>query len=129
MSGYLLDTHVLLWAAAGTGRLSPRTLGILDNPTTDVRFSVVSLWEMVIKLQLGRTDFAVDPRAVRGEALLAGFREVAVHGEHVLAVADLAPLHRDPFDRLLIAQARAEGLTLLTVDPDVLRYGDGVEQA
>ncbi len=129
MNGYLLDIHVLLWAAAGTGRLSPRTLDILHDPRTDVRFSVVSLWEMVIKLQLGRPDFNVDPRAVRAEAMLAGLGEVAVHGEHVLAVADLPPLHRDPFDRLLVAQARAEGLTLLTVDPGVLRYGDAVEQA
>ena len=72
MSGYLLDTHVLLWAATGTGRLSAQTLGTLDDPSADVRFSVVSLWEIVIKLQLGRADFQVDPRVLRGEALLAG---------------------------------------------------------
>lgn len=129
MSGYLLDTHVLLWAAAGSDRISSATRRILQDPTIDVRFSVVSLWEMVIKLQLGRADLAVDPGALRAEARLAGLAEVPVHGEHVLALGDLPPLHRDPFDRLLVAQARQEGLTLLTVDRRVLAYGDGVKRA
>lgn len=129
MSRYLLDTHVLLWAAVGSDRLPTRTRTILKDPATDVRFSVVSLWEIVIKLQLGRTDFHVAPEAVRAHARLAGLAEMAVLGEHVLAVGDLPPLHRDPFDRLLIAQARQDDLTLVTVDPDVLAYGAGVASA
>ena len=127
MSGYLLDTHLLLWAAIGSDRLPAAARSRLADPAADVRFSVISLWEIVIKLQLGREDFDVDPGAIRTHALLAGLREMEVRGEHVLAVADLPPLHRDPFDRLLIAQARHEGLALLSVDPLVLAYEDGVE--
>ena len=129
MSRYLLDTHVLLWAAAGSERLPAATRAVLEDASTDVRFSVVSLWEVVIKLQLGRTDFQVDPSAIRAHARLAGMGEVSVLGEHVLAVGELPHLHQDPFDRLLIAQARQEGLTLLTVDRRVLAYGDGVAHA
>jgi PIN domain nuclease of toxin-antitoxin system len=123
---YLLDTHLLLWAAVGSDRLPTATRAVLDDALIDVRFSVVSLWEMVIKLQLGRSDFSVDPSAIRAHARLTAMSEVAVLGEHVLAVSELPSLHQDPFDRLLIAQARQEGLTLLTVDRQVLAYGDGV---
>lgn len=129
MSGYLLDTHVLLWAGVGSDRLPHATRNLLEDPAADVRFSVISLWETMIKLQLGRADFQIDPEALRAHARLAGLVEVAVTGEHVLALSCLPALHRDPFDRLLIAQARAEGLRLLTVDEQVLAYGEGVVRA
>ncbi|MDD9206468.1 type II toxin-antitoxin system VapC family toxin, partial [Georgenia sp. 10Sc9-8] len=98
MSRYLLDTHLLLWAAVGSDRMPAHTRALLEDASADVSFSVVSLWETVIKLQLGRADFQVDPSAVRAHARLAGMGEVAVLGEHVLAVADLPHLHQDPFD-------------------------------
>lgn len=129
MSGYLLDTHLLLWAGVGSERLPARTRTLLEDGSVDVRFSVVNLWEAVIKHQLGRADFRVDAGAVRAYARLAGLAEVTVLGEHALGVRDLPPLHADPFDRLLVAQARHEGLTLLTVDPQVLAYGDSIEHA
>lgn len=126
MSGYLLDTHLLLWAAVDSPRLPALTRAVLEDPAAEVYFSVVSLWETDIKLGLGRPDFEVDAAAVRTHARLAGIEELPVFGEHVLAVRELPPLHQDPFDRLLIAQARHEGLILLTVDRHVLAYGDGV---
>lgn len=129
MTGYLLDTHLLLWAAVDSPRLPVRTRSVLEDPAAEVSFSVVSLWEIAIKLSLGRPDFQVDVAALRANARVSGIDEVPVYGEHVLAVRDLPSLHQDPFDRLLIAQARHEGLTLLTVDPRVLSYGDGVQEA
>lgn len=129
MSGYLLDTHLLLWAGVGSDRLPATTRTLLADTAVDVRFSVVSLWETVIKLQLGRADFQIDPAALRAHARLAGLVEVEVSGEHVLGVSRLPALHRDPFDRLLIAQARHEGLQLVTVDEQVLAYGEGVQRA
>jgi PIN domain nuclease of toxin-antitoxin system len=129
VSGYLLDTHVLLWAGVGSDRLTAATRALLEDTAVDVRFSVVSLWELVIKLQLGRPDLDVDPGSLRAHARLAGLAEVDVRAEHVLEVRNLPPLHRDPFDRLLLAQAREEGLTLLTADQQLLAYGDGVAPA
>jgi len=129
VSGYLLDTHVLLWAGTGSSRLPGATTAILEDPGTDVRFSVVSLWEIVIKSQLGRSDFRADPEAVRAHARLAGMPELQITAEHVLEVMRLPALHRDPFDRLLVAQARVEGLILLTADRAVLEYGPGVSPA
>ncbi len=128
MTGYLLDTHLLLWAAVDSPRLPARARSVLENPAAQVCFSVVSLWEIAIKLGLGRPDFQVDVATLRANARASGIDEVPVYGEHVLAVRDLPPLHQDPFDRLLIAQARHEGLTLLTVDARVLAYGDGVRE-
>lgn len=89
-------------------------------------FSVVSVWEATIKHMLGRKDFAVDPGVLRRGLLANGWRELAVTGEHARAVSDLPPLHNDPFDRILIAQAKVEGLTLLTSDKAVARYPGSV---
>lgn len=128
MSSYLLDTHVLLLAAVGSDRLSASARELLVDPDTDLRFSVASIWEVVIKSQLGRTDFRMNPELLRDYARLAGLAEVPVLGEHVLGIMRLPNLHKDPFDRLLIAQARAENLVLLTMDAQVLAYGDGTQR-
>lgn len=128
MSGYLLDTHLLLWAATGSERLPGPTRALLEDPTTEIRFSVVNLWEIVIKSQVRPMEFQIDADALRAYARLAGLAELALLGEHVLRVGDLPLLHRDPFDRLLLAQARYEKLTLLTADAQLLAYGEGVEQ-
>ena len=118
----LLDTHVLLWAAGEPERLSRSTLEMLEDPAVAVTFSAASIWEVAIKNGLGRADFSVDPRVLRRGLLEHGYVELPVTGAHAAAVDVLPDIHRDPFDRLLIAQAHAEGLTLLTADSVIGRY-------
>lgn len=125
MSSYLLDTHVLLSAARGPSELSARSRQILSDERNELWFSVVPVWEIVIKSGLGRDDFRVDPTAIRDRALRAGYRDLPVRGTHALGLALLAPIHADPFDRMLLAQARAEDMLLLTADRKVLQYGPG----
>ena len=90
-------------------------------------FSVASIWEVVIKASLGRTDFEVDPNLLRRGLLESDFAELTITGTHVTAVADLPPLHKDPFDRILLAQARTEGLILVTGDAALARYPGDIE--
>lgn len=122
----LLDTHLLLWLAAEPQRLPSEVRDIVNDESIDSRFSVASLWEVTIKSSLDRSDFAVDARVLRRGLLESGFPELPIDADHVVAVADLPPIHRDPFDRLLVAQARTEGLTLLTVDERLAGYGPSV---
>ncbi len=124
----LLDTHLLLWAASEPKRLSAKTRALLLDPANHLVFSSASLWEVSIKSGLERSDFNVDPRRLWRMLLVNGYRELPVTSEHSVAVNDLPPLHKDPFDRILIAQARVEGLTLLTVDKTVAKYGEGVRK-
>ena len=118
----LVDTHLLLRAAGHPDRLSTETSGILASADNTLWFSVGSIWEIVIKRGLGRDDFCVDPSRFRRRLMENGYNELAVHGSHVLALQALPAIHRDPFDRILIAQAIDEGLTLLTSDADVAAY-------
>ena len=118
----LLDTHVLLWAAGDPDRLPADARTLLEDRTTEPIFSAASLWEVAIKSGLGRSDFRVDPRLLRRGLLEHGYAELAVTGVHAVAVDLLPPLHRDPFDRILIAQAQIEGIVLLTADAAVARY-------
>jgi PIN domain nuclease of toxin-antitoxin system len=118
----LLDTHLLLWAAGHPDRLSTEASRILASVDNTLWFSVGSIWEIVIKRALGRDDFRVDPPRFRRRLMENGYNELAVHGSHVLALQALPAIHRDPFDRILIAQAIDEGLTLLTSDADVSAY-------
>lgn len=122
----LLDTHLLLWAAGEPGRLSKRARSLLLDPGNRLMFSSASLWEIAIKRGLGRSDFRVDARRLWRMLLASGYLELAVTSEHALIAGDLPNLHKDPFDRILIAQARVEGLTLLTVDKAVAKYGEAV---
>lgn len=124
----LLDTHLLLWAASAPERLSNTARDFLLDPANGLVFSAASLWEVCIKRALGRTDFNVDPRRLWRMLLVSGYRELPVTSEHSVAVLDLPPLHKDPFDRILIAQARAENLQLLTVDSAVANYGMGIQK-
>ncbi len=124
---YLLDTHLLLWAASEPERLSPATVAVVSDEAAELWFSVASIWEVAIKATLGRRDFAVDPHLFRLGLLEAGFTELAIAGPHVTAVVDLPPLHKDPFDRILVTQAWAEGLVLLTRDPAVARYPGNIQ--
>ena len=118
----LLDTHLLLWAAGQPERLSHAARELIEASENDLVFSTASLWEVVIKRGLGREDFKVDPRLLRRGLLDNGYSELPIGSEHVVAIDTLPPLHKDPFDRVLIAQALVEGITLLTRDPTVARY-------
>lgn len=118
----LLDTHLLLWAAGQPERLSTTALALLEAPDNELLFSAASLWEIAIKRGLGRDDFRVDPRLLRRGLLDAGYGELAITSAHAIAVDGLPPLHKDPFDRILVAQSMVEGILLLTADPLVARY-------
>jgi len=118
----LLDTHLLLWAAGMPERLPAQVRVMLERADTEPMASAASLWEIAIKSGLGRSDFSVDPRLLRRGLLENGYAELEVSGAHATAVDLLPPIHRDPFDRLLVAQAQIEGITLLTTDEVVARY-------
>lgn len=118
----LLDTHVLLWAAGRPERLSEEAQRMISEPRNTLWFSAASLWEITIKRGLNRRDFRVDPHLLRRGLLENGYSELPITSEHAMATAHLPPLHKDPFDRLLIAQAESEGALLLTSDESVARY-------
>jgi PIN domain nuclease of toxin-antitoxin system len=118
----LLDTHLLLWAAGQPNRLSPAARKQIDAPANVLLFSAASIWEVTIKRGLGRSDFQADPRLLRRGLLDNGYSELPILSEHVVAIDNLPPIHKDPFDRLLVAQATVEGVTLLTADSVVAEY-------
>lgn len=118
----LLDTHLLIWAADGIERVPPSLRAMMAAPENQLLFSVVSLWEIAIKNGLNRPDFQVNARMLRRGLIDNGYIELPILSEHVLAVDTLPALHKDPFDRLLIAQAKVEGITLLSNDATVVQY-------
>ncbi|WP_250397405.1 type II toxin-antitoxin system VapC family toxin [Synechococcus sp. MU1651] len=118
----LLDTHLLVWAMGEPERLDPALVHLLEDPMNTPVFSVASLWELVIKRGLDRPDFRLEPPLLRQALLEAGWRELPVEAHHVLVVGQLPALHRDPFDRLLLAQAQADGLLLITADQQLAQY-------
>jgi PIN domain nuclease of toxin-antitoxin system len=118
---FLLDTHVLLWAAGQPERLSAATRRLLNSPSHELLFSAASLWEIAIKKTLGREDFRVEPRLLRRGLLDNGYVELPVTSQHAVGIDSLPPLHKDPFDRLLLSQALSEGVTLLTADEQLAR--------
>jgi PIN domain nuclease of toxin-antitoxin system len=122
----LLDTHILLWAAGQPEKLSETARTLLTTPGNVLFFSAASIWEVVIKLRLGREGFKVDPYRLRKMLVAHGYAELPVTAEHALRVESLPLLHKDPFDRLLIAQALAEGLLLLSGDNAVGQYQESV---
>lgn len=118
----LLDTHVLLWAAGFPDRLSAAARELLENPDNELVFSAASLWEIAIKSGLGRDDFSANARLIRRGLLDNGYIELPIASEHAVEIDALPPIHRDPFDRILIAQAMVEGNTLITADEIVAQY-------
>jgi PIN domain nuclease of toxin-antitoxin system len=118
----LLDTHLLLWAAGVPDQLSKTASALINDARNELMFSAASLWEIAIKRGLGREDFRVDPRVLRRSLLENGYSELTITSEHTVAVSDLSTIHKDPFDRLLIAQATVEGITFLTNDEIVAKY-------
>jgi len=123
----LLDTHLLLWSASEPSHLPGAARAMIEDPADQLVFSAASLWEIVIKNGLGRSDFRADPALLRRGLLDNGYTELAITGRHAVAVAGLPPLHKDSFDRMLIAQAIADGLLLLTVDPVIARYSGPIQ--
>ena len=125
----LLDTHIILWLAGAPEKLSEKTQALLQASDNSLFFSSASIWEIVIKLGLGRKDFKVDPSRLRKMLMQNGYAEISITAEHALKIESLPALHKDPFDRLLLAQARAEGMMLLTLDLLIAQYQDSVLQA
>ena len=124
----LLDTQLLLWAAGKPERLSARAKRELGNPKNELLFSAASLWKITIKSSLGRDDFRVEPRILRRALLDNGYVELPITSEHAVNVEGLPSLHKDPFDRLLVAQALVEEITLLTADVQLAGYGGPVRK-
>jgi PIN domain nuclease of toxin-antitoxin system len=120
----LLDTHLMLWALAEPNRLDATTKAVLEDASNEVLFSAASVWEIAIKAGLGRSDFAFDPQQILRAALDTGFVELPVRSEAAALVAKLQPHHRDPFDRLLIAQAMSEPVRFYTADPVLPPYSE-----
>ncbi|MDP4024569.1 type II toxin-antitoxin system VapC family toxin [Methylobacterium sp. NEAU 140] len=125
----LLDTHLLLWIVTAPGRLPSGCAALIEATAEEVFFSAASIWEVAIKQGLGRTKLHVDADLLHRTLLRDGFIELPVLSTHARAVATLPPLHKDPFDRLLLAQAIVENLTLLTADATLARYPGPVRLA
>lgn len=118
----LIDTHLILWAAGQPEKLSIEASELMADTSHQLIFSAASLWEITIKLSLGRKDFRVEPHLLRRGLLDNGWSELMINSQHAIATGDLQNIHKDPFDRLLLAQAIIEGFTLLTVDEQIAQY-------
>lgn len=118
----LLDTQLLLWAAGQPERLSAAARRLLSDRRNELVFSAASLWEIAIKQGLGREDFRVEPRLLRRGLLDNGYLELPITSQHAVSLDALPPIHKDPFDRMLLAQATSDGLLLLTADARLARY-------
>jgi PIN domain nuclease of toxin-antitoxin system len=123
----LLDTHVLLWSLAREDRLDRATRSLIEDSSTDVLFSAASIWEIAIKSRLGRPSFQLAPSEIAAAAIETGFTELPVRSPAACLVAELPPHHRDPFDRLLVAQAMTEPARLYTADKQLVPYSELVE--
>lgn len=125
----LLDTHVLLWAAGAVAPsdLPPAAEALISNTDNVMVFSAASIWEVAIKSGLGRADFRADANVLRRGLLDNGYVELPISAAHAAAVAHLPPIHKDPFDRMLIAQATIEGIVLVTADALVAQYPGPVQ--
>lgn len=119
---FLVDTHLILWSAGQPERLSSEARELLEDPVSELWVSAASLWEIAIKRELGRDDFRVEPRRLRRGLINGGWRELSISTEHAVATLGLPQIHKDPFDRMLVAQAHVEGCTLLTSDSTVAQY-------
>jgi PIN domain nuclease of toxin-antitoxin system len=117
----LLDTHLLLWIA-GDYELPPKARALIEDGENELFFSAASIWEIAIKRAAGREDIQADPRMLYRALLDNGYSEVPISTEHAITVGQLPPTHKDPFDRMLVAQATVEGITLLTHDRKLAAY-------
>ena len=118
----LLDTHVLLWAAGMPDKLPGQVIDLIQDPNNHLLFSAANIWEITIKRGLDRSDFRVEPEVLRRGLIENGYDELGITSTHAIAVGHLPNIHKDPFDRMLVAQAGSEGLLLITVDEVVAKY-------
>lgn len=123
----LFDTHLLLWAAASPEKLPKKALGMLEDMSVTPLYSSASIWEVAIKARLGRDDFGIDPRLWRAGLNENGYEELYVESGHAILAGELPLIHKDPFDRMLIAQAKAESVMLITADPLLAEYDGPIE--
>lgn len=119
---FLLDTRLLMWAVREPKRVPYAARVLMADMENELVFSVVSIWETAIKSGLGKASFRTEPRLLRRRLLDNGYIELPLLSDHAVAIDMLPPIHKDPFDRILVAQAMVEGITLLTVDPVVAQY-------
>jgi PIN domain nuclease of toxin-antitoxin system len=124
---FLLDTHLLVWVSNSSKYLSKEATALIQDKENVFWFSTASLWEAAIKAALKRPDFPVDVGELRAGLLANGFNELDVEGRHIMVFKDLPLIHKDPFDRMLVAQAKADGFNLLTVDALLLQYGNNIQ--
>ena len=122
----LLDTHILLWAVAQSAQLNTETRGLLEDTDNLLYCSTASLWEIAIKSGLRRADFEVGIPQLRRALVSMDIEELPVLGNHTEQLLKLPLLHKDPFDRMLVAQSMVEPLVLLTNDSVLAQYWDGV---
>ena len=122
----LLDTHVALWAITDDPKLTDNARELIQSPRTIVWISAVSLWEISIKHSLGKADMPVSGQDALNYFRQAGYRLLAIEPEHAVAIENMQPIHHDPFDRLLVAQALLEPMRLMTHDATVARYSDTI---
>ena len=123
----IVDTHVLIWFAGGSPRLPVSMRDELMHGSTAPTFSTISIWEIAIKGARHRS-FDVDPAEMRAAFLARNWTELPFTGDHAVAVRDLPPIHADPFDRALLAQAIVEGMELVTADKALIGYGAPVRE-
>ena len=121
-----MDTHLLLWSAGRDAMMSKEADALIADPDNALWFSAASIWEVAIKRGLDRPDFRTDPSVLRAGLLSNGYMELDVSGRHATGVLDLPTIHNDPFDRILLAQSRSEGMMLVTSDKTVFAYGGPV---
>ena len=119
---YLVDTHVLIWLTVQSPRLDQSTQELLADPDNEIYFSAISIFEIAVKQQLTKVDFNVEASVIRRVLIEKGYCELAVNGLHASFVGTMPLIHKDPFDRLLVAQANVEGMTLITADEQVAQY-------
>jgi len=124
----LIDTNILLWSQFDPERLGDAVVRAIEDPANEVLFSIASIWEIAIKASLGRADFhagqdgPITPRSILEAARASDFTEMPIGAEAALAAGALPPYHRDPFDRLIVAQAMVEPATLFTSDGQLAAY-------
>ena len=124
----LPDTNLVLWAFDAPTLLSQEAESLIADRSNRIYFSAATIWEVAIKNALNKPDFGVDPEVLRQSLLANGYLELPITSAHAAAMRNLPPIHKDPFDRILIAQATLEGITLLTTDRKVARYSGPIRQ-
>lgn len=121
-TGYLLDTHALIWVAGEPEKLNSKTIDILSDDSNRFYFSSVSIQEIAIKTALNKPGFSIDAQTMTVGLLSAGYIELPMNSIHAYSIAELPGMHQDPFDRMLVSQAKVEGLGLITNDGNIIKH-------